>query len=292
MIVIMEFQQLRYALAVERTRNFTRAAEECFVVQSALSQQVKALEAELGVQLFARTSRRVEVTPAGEAFLTWARTSLEAAERAKEDALAATGVVAGRLRIGAIPTVTAIDLPDALAEFRSRHPQVRVSLTVGGSDLFQAGLQSGDLDIALLGLSASVTPSVEHRELDRRRNVLVTAARHPLAAGRPVRLADIADEEFADFPAGGSGRIQSDLAFADAGLTREVTVETMSVSLMLDLVARGLAVALLPPGSVPERSDLAVTPVVDGPERVEYVAWNSFNPSPAAKAFLAQLGVA
>lgn len=65
----MELQQLRYVLAVAEKRNFTRAAEQCFVVQSALSHQIKALEQELGVTLFARTSRRVELTDAGAAFL-------------------------------------------------------------------------------------------------------------------------------------------------------------------------------------------------------------------------------
>ncbi len=78
----MELRQLRYAVAVAETRNFTRAAARCFVAQSALSQQVRNLERELGVALFARTSRRVELTPAGEAFLPAARQCLEAAERA------------------------------------------------------------------------------------------------------------------------------------------------------------------------------------------------------------------
>lgn len=78
----MDLQQLRYVVAVAETRNFTRAAERCFVVQSALSHRVANLERELGVKLFARTSRRVELTPAGAAFLPAARQALEAAERA------------------------------------------------------------------------------------------------------------------------------------------------------------------------------------------------------------------
>ena len=65
----MELQQLRYVVAIAEERNFTRAAERCFVVQSALSHQIKALEKEIGTELFVRTSRRVELTAAGEAFL-------------------------------------------------------------------------------------------------------------------------------------------------------------------------------------------------------------------------------
>ena len=87
----MELQQMRYALAIAEEQGFTRAAERCFVAQSALSRQIKSLESELGVTLFARTSRKVEVTPAGEAFLEQARLCLQAAERAKVEAAGCAG---------------------------------------------------------------------------------------------------------------------------------------------------------------------------------------------------------
>ena len=101
----MELQQMRYALAIAEEQSFTRAAERCFVVQSALSRQIKSLESELGLTLFARTSRKVKVTPAGEAFLEQARLCLQAADRAKVEAAAAQGEVRGTLTIGVIPTV-------------------------------------------------------------------------------------------------------------------------------------------------------------------------------------------
>src|SRR5918994_1398598 len=87
----MELQQMRYVVAVAETSSFTRAAERCLVVQSALSHQVARLERELGVRLFERTSRRVRLTPAGAAFLPAARQSLEAAERAAAEVAAAVG---------------------------------------------------------------------------------------------------------------------------------------------------------------------------------------------------------
>ncbi|WP_394275979.1 LysR family transcriptional regulator, partial [Luteococcus sp.] len=102
----MELQQMRYVVAIAEEKNFTRAAERCFVVQSSLSHQIKALEHELGVALFARSSRRVELTAAGEAFLVHARASLAAAERAVSEAAAANGQVRGTLTVGVIPTVT------------------------------------------------------------------------------------------------------------------------------------------------------------------------------------------
>lgn len=287
----MELQQLRYVLAVAETGNFTRAAAQCFVVQSALSHQVKALERELGLTLFARTSRRVELTSAGEAFLPAARACLEAAERAVVESAAAAGQVRGRLSIGVIPTVTALDVPDVLRRFRDAHPQVPVGLRVGSSRDFIREIREGVLDVALLGLPVTEPPpGVAHRELRRSRHLAVLPSAHRLTRRRRLRLADLADEVFADFPADSPGRAQSDLAFAAAGLQRQVAFEVTAVDHVLGLVEAGLAVALLSPGTVPERSGLRTLPVADGPERAEYLAWSDFNPRPAALAFLRTLG--
>lgn len=287
----MELQQLRYVLAIARTGSFTRAAGECFVVQSALSHQVKVLERELGVTLFARTSRRVELTAAGEAFLPGARACLEAAERAVVDAAAAAGHVRGRLVIGMIPTVTAVDVPAALSRFRAVHPEVGVSVRGGGSTRSIELIRAGEMDVAFLGLPASDPPKgVARRQLRRARLVAVLPAGHRLARRRRLRLADLAEETFADFPAGTPGRAQSDGGFAAAGLHREVAFEAMAVDLVLDLIRAGLAIALLPPGVVPQGEGLVTVAVADGPERVEYLAWSDFNPSPAARAFIEVLG--
>ena len=286
----MELQQLRYVIAVAEEQNFTRAAARCHVVQSALSHQIKALEREIGVDLFARTSRRVELTAAGHAFLERARESVGFAERAIEEANAASGVVQGTVTVGMIPTVTAIDVPRALGELRAAHPLVQVRLQVGDSRDFIAQLADGRMDIAILGLSDRITPAkVATRVLAEEQLVAVVGSEHRFTERRTLRLRDLADETFADFPAGTSGRAQSDLAFADAGVTRRVMFDSMSPQMTLDLVRQNLAVALLSPGTVPTDPSLVSIPVVDGPRRIEYLAWSEFNPSPAAKALLALL---
>lgn len=285
----MELQQLRYVLAVAELRNFTRAAEREHVVQSALSHQVKALERELGVELFARTSRRVELTAAGAAFLPQARAALSTVERAATDARSASGIISGRLAVGTIPTATALDLPGAIADFGRRHPQVSVGLTVGNSGDLIGQIAAGEVDVALLGLSASTRPQgVATRELLRERLVAVMPEHHRLAGRTRLSLADLTDEAFGDFPAGGTGRAQSDEAFVRAGLTRTVSFELTSVDHLLSLVSHGLCVTLLAPSLVAVRDDLVTVPVSDGPERVQYLAWSDFNPSPATKAFLAE----
>lgn len=278
---------MRYVIAIAEEQSFTRAAERCFVVQSALSHQIKTLERELGAALFARTSRRVELTAAGEAFLAEARTSVEAAERAAVVAAAATGRVIGDLTIGVIPTTTAVDLPSALRDFRASHPDVRIRLRGGSSDEFMSAIASGTMDIAVLGLPDGVEPQrVASRELSRERLVAVLGVEHPLAHRRRLRLAELAGETFADFPEGTPGRTQSDLAFSGAGLQREVMFEAMSTDLMLGLVRQNLAVAFLSAEVVPEDPGLRTVRVVGGPARAEHLAWSAFNPSPAARAFL------
>ena len=222
----MELQQLRYAVAIAEEQSFTRAAERCFVVQSALSRQIKSLESELGVRLFARTSRKVKVTPAGEAFVKQARLCLQAAERAKASAAAAHGQIRGSLTIGVIPTVTAVDIAAVLGAFRRSYPEVGMHVRTGGSDEFLRRIAAGQLDVGVLGLAEGVTPrGVQTRELSQERLVAVLSEGHRLAGRRRLRLKDLADEPFVDFPEGSSGREQSDLAFDRAGLRREVSLE-------------------------------------------------------------------
>jgi DNA-binding transcriptional LysR family regulator len=288
----MELQQLRYVIAVAETGSFTRAAERCFVVQSALSHQVARLEQELGARLFHRTSRQVRLTQAGEAFLPAARQCLGAADRARAEVAAATGEVRGRLSVGVIPTVAAIDIPSELRAFHDRHPQVRVSLTMGASDDLVGMIADGAADIALLGLTADATVTgVRHHVLQRDRLVAVVGPHHPLAAAKRVRLERLAEEVFVDFPATSPGRAQSDQAFAAAGLRRDVAFEVSEAHLMARLISEGLGIGMLASTFAPKLPELTAIPVVGAPVRVEYIAWSRFGPSPAAGAFLDQLGI-
>ncbi|MCP2167138.1 transcriptional regulator, LysR family [Goodfellowiella coeruleoviolacea] len=288
----VELQQLRYVVAVAETNSFTRAAERCLVVQSALSHQIARLERELGVKLFERTSRRVRLTPAGSAFLPAARQCLDAAERAVAEAAAAVGEVRGRLAVGLIPTVAAVDIAAALREFRQRYPQVRISLHVGASDDLVEQVKQGVTDVAFLGLPTTAQPhGVVAHALARGRLVAVVAPDHPLATEPTVNLRRLATEVFVDLPAGTAGRAQSDQAFAAAGLTRDVAFEVTTADLIARLVGQGLGIGLLPAAYVPQLTGVTTIEVTDAPTRVEYVVWSRFTRTPAATAFLAILDI-
>lgn len=288
----VDLQQLRYVVEVAETNSFTRAAQRCHVVQSALSHQVARLERELGARLFERTSRRVRLTSAGAAFLPAARQCLDAAERAVAEVAAAVGEIRGRLAVGLIPTVAAVDIPEALRDFRQRYPAVRISLRVGASDDLVEEVRQGAIEVAFLGLPTTAHPEgVATHELQRDRLVAVLARDHPLAGEPSVGLSRLSEEVFVDLPAGTAGRIQSDLAFAAAGLSRDVAFEVTSADYIARLVAPGLAVAMLPAAFVPQLTGVTTVEVTDAPARVEYVIWSRANLTPAAKAFLGILDI-
>ena len=283
---------MRYVVAIAETNSFTKAAERCLVAQSALSHQISRLERELGAKLFERTSRRVRLTPAGASFLPAARECLEAAERAAANAAAAVGEVRGRLTVGLIPTVAAVDIPGALRDFRRRYPHVRIGLSMGASDDLVEQVREGTLEVAFLGLPTTARPhGVNARELARDRLVAVVAPNHPLAEESAVDLCRLSSEVFVDLPAGTAGRIQSDQAFSAAGLTRDVTFEVSSADYMTRLVLEGLGIALLPSTYVPQLTGVTTIEVTDAPTRAEHVIWNRAVRTPAADAFLSILGI-
>ncbi|MGY1435168.1 LysR substrate-binding domain-containing protein [Streptomyces reniochalinae] len=290
----MELQQLRYVAAVADTGGFTRAAERCHVVQSALSHQIAKLEKELGARLFERTSRSVRLTHAGEAFLPAARQSLEAADRAAAEVAAATGEIRGTLALGAISTIASVDLPRLLRDYHHRYPQVRVSLTSSRSELLAEQVRRGTLDLAFLGVTPSFqAKGVRSRTLVRDRHVVVVAPGHPLeeeGAAGPLELARLAEETFVDFAAGSHARAQTEETFAAAGLHRDVAFEASHWEFLAALVRNGMAVAMLPSAFVSQLSGLRVLPVRDGPRREERLVWSATRLTPAGAAFLRDMG--
>lgn len=282
----MDLQQLRYVVEIADRGSFTRAAAACFVTQSALSHQLASLERELGHRLFVRTSRSVRLTEPGEGFVRHARRALQEIQHATDAVAAVAGEVRGTLRLGMIPTVTAVDVPDLLRRFSEAHPHTRVELKVGNSDALMPAIRAGELDLAFLGLRDGVTPTgMTTQQLAREALVAALPVTHRFASRRRLTLADLAGDAFADFPAGTSGRAQSDTAFAAAQLVRDVAYESETAELILRLVAAGLAVSLLPARVVEEASEVVTVPVSDSPVRVEYAVWDQHEPRAVARAF-------
>ncbi|NEE51928.1 LysR family transcriptional regulator, partial [Streptomyces sp. SID8455] len=148
----MHFQQLTYFVAVAETLHFTRAAEAVHVSQPSLSQQIRALETELGAELFSRARGNIALTDAGEALLPLARRILADAETARHEVQELVQLRSGRVRLGATPSLCTGLLPDVLRAFHDRHPGVRLLLEEGGSHDLVRQLARGALDLALVVL--------------------------------------------------------------------------------------------------------------------------------------------
>ncbi|BBH47426.1 LysR family transcriptional regulator [Pseudomonas sp. KU43P] len=282
----MNLKQLEYALAVADTGSFTRAAERCHVVQSALSHQVARLEAQLGVSLFERSSRRVRLTPAGEAFVLSARPAVEAAGRIADDVAAACGQVRGRLSIGEISSLTALDLVELLAVFHGRYPDVDVRWLTAKSEWLVADVCERRLDVGFIGLwQGEALHGVHHRLLAREELVALLPPGHRLAGRGQLTLADLTDEVLVDFPEGTGARRQTDEAFLAAGVVRRVKFEIGHIRLVEKFVQRGMAVGLVPERIAQGISGVAVARLADAPVRHLYAVWSQ-SPTPAARAFL------
>jgi DNA-binding transcriptional LysR family regulator len=261
----VNLQQLRYVIALAETRSFTRAADGVFVVQSALSQQVRKFEDELGVQLFERTTRSVSLTSAGEALMPLLRQVVAGVDQIKIDAQALSGTVAGRLTVGMMEVPPeSLDVAALMAMFHARYPDVSVTLRRGGSDLLVQGTRDRKLDVAIVGASVpSGTERLTFTHLFTESLIAVVPAGHPLTAGSSVSLTALAGLPFIDFPPGYGLRHETDRGFA--GVPRRVAVEVTRVDEVIHFVRKNLGVALLPESVARKRADsdptLALLPV-------------------------------
>jgi DNA-binding transcriptional LysR family regulator len=244
--------------------NFTRAAHQLHITQSTLSASMKALESELGVTLFARSTRSVSLTDAGRTFLPRARAAIEAIDSARAS-VSQTGELRGSLTVGMLTGLTLVDVPSLVGEFHRRHPQVRLRLQTArrGAAQLAEDVAQGLVDVAFVGgmASASRLRTRAIRKYDLR---LVVPQAHRLAGRRDVTLDDLADEPFVDMPVGFGHRTVIDAAFAHRSLQRNVLVEVADLTTIGDYVQNGLGVALLPPEIARRGDDALVTvPISD-----------------------------
>lgn len=179
----MQFQQLQYFVAVAETRHFTRAAELVHVAQPSLSQQIKALERELGADLFQRARGNITLTDAGEALLPLARRILADTDTARHEVQELVQLRRGRVRLGATPSLCTGLLPDVLRAFHDRYPGIRLMIEEGGSHDLVRQLARGALDLALVVLPLPTpSPALTTVELLREDLVVVSSPDAPSPA--------------------------------------------------------------------------------------------------------------
>ncbi|MER5389543.1 LysR family transcriptional regulator [Saccharopolyspora sp. NPDC002686] len=285
----MELRQLEHFLAVVRTGSFTGAAREVHVVQSALSSSIRKLEDELGTKLFERTSRRVLLTEAGRALVPMAHRIAADVVAARGEVSAVVGLSRGHVAIGTIQALTEVDLPGELGAFQKAHPGVRIRVRQGIVPDLMDSVDSGELDLAFVAFDGALPAELVGFAEWRQELVLLSHPDHRLAGRRRVRLAELDDEPFVDFSGSGLQELVARRC-ADAGIRRDPVCEATNMSLLIELVAAGLGVSIVPE-QVAERSGLPHArieqPVL---ARSIYLAGRQAEPvNPAARALLQHL---
>lgn len=241
----MELRQLAYTEAVARHRHFTRAAEELHVAQSALSHQIRRLEAELGTELFERTSRRVVPTEAGEAVAARARRVLAEVEGVRGELDELRGLVRGRISIGALLPAGAVEVTTLLASFRHAFDGIEVGLREGTAAEILELIASDALDVAFSLIATPLPDAIESFQLSEEE---VVAAFPPgtAPAGDSVTAADLEGLALAAPRSGSAIRLAADEFLARGGGELRLSLESSDPYLIRCLVSDGFGPAVLP----------------------------------------------
>jgi LysR family transcriptional regulator, transcription activator of glutamate synthase operon len=286
----VELRQLRYFEAVARHASFTRAAEELHVVQSALSQQVRRLEQELGVELMERTSRSVRLTSAGEAVLLRARRVLEEADALRAEVDGLRSLDGGRVALGTIPAMGAVDPPALVARFREQHPGVSFELRTGTASHVYGLLASGGLEAAFVAAGPDeLPPGLAGEALGAEPLVVIVPPEHPLARRDVLRLADLDGQPLVELSQRSALGMAATAALQQAGVEPTVVANvTDEPSMARALVARGLGVAIVPRAlAVGEGPPIVLVPLDPPLVRPVGLAWSAARrPTAALAAFI------
>ena len=284
----MELRHLRYFLAVAEELHFGRAAARVRIAQPPLSQQVRQLEQELGVALFNRTKRRVELTPAGRAFLDHARAILAETERAKRVAQRAGRGEIGRLAIGYASSADLDILPRVLRIWRERFPDVELELHALLTGAQVDALRRGRIQVGFVRLPTEETNLVVE-SIQRELLVVALPEGHRLARRAQVRLAELADDTMILFPRHTAPEYYDVFigACRGAGFTPQL-LHPGSMQTNLGLVSAGLGVSLMP-ASIRNlrRAGVVYRPLAPPVPEVEMgMAYRRDEPSAVLPAFL------
>ena len=286
----VSLRQLRAFVAVAREGSITRAARRLHLTPSALSMLVSALEGELGVRLFERTSRRVAPTDAARALLPGIERTFEHLDAALDGLRDWVERRDARLAIAAVPLLAATLVPPRLAAFRERHPGVRVTLLDLPVDAIAEAVRAGDADVGLCTADHDVL-DLDATVLLQDRLMLACRPDHPFAARREVRWAELAGEPLALLGRGSGLRRLVEQGFAAQGGAPLAAFEVAQVATAVGLVEAGLALSVLPGHALASaRTDgVVAVPLVQPSVARDVVALTSPRrpPSDACGAFLA-----
>jgi molybdate transport repressor ModE-like protein len=272
---MLDSRRLRVLLGVARTGSLAAAAEELGYTPSAVSQQIRALEREIGAVVLERRGRGVVLTEPGRALATHAERIVDALGAAEAEVQAIAGLRAGLLRLGWFSTAGAILVPRAIARFRRRHPQIELLLEEADPDECAHRLREGELDLAVVyefKLDAPLPAELRLTPLVEDRLSIALPPDHRLADRRRIAMSELAGETWIQGVRHGSTLATLPAACREAGFEPHIAFQTDDPMAWQGLVAAGVGIAVIPHLTLPTaRRDIAVREL-DAPSLVRKVS--------------------
>lgn len=267
----MDLRQLEYFVAVAEEGSFTRGASRANVVQSAASAAVARLEREVGVALFERSGRRIELTDAGRLMLHRARNILGEVQEARDELDARADGLHGSILIGTVLSTGRLDLIVALAEFHRAYPNVSVGLQLCAGPLEDrvTELLEGRVQLMLIPMPARSPHGVRIDRITQLQLALACHSQDPLADRHRVTYHDISEHRFIDFPPHWGNRALVDDLFAAHDARRDVNLEVVDVSTALRMVRARLGIAFVPEEFIDDAADIARVDLRDPPPPIQ-----------------------
>lgn len=285
----MELRHLRYFVAVAEELNFSRAAVRLHIAQPPLSQQIRDLEAEMGVTLFERTKRRVELTAPGQVFLEKVHQALQHVEQAVDAAQRANRGEIGRLSVGFNSSATYSVLPTLLQAFRERCPEVELDLHELTTHQQLMHLHHYQIDAGILYLPLE-SDDLNVVSVLKERMVVAMPQTHPLAAFAQVSIRAFSRELFILPPPRLGSGLYSQIVqfFQQTGFSPTVVQEATQLQTIVSLVAGGVGVALVPASLQNlQRSGVVYRSLEEPTPELEIaVAWRQHDDSPVLQKFI------
>lgn len=284
----MELRHLRYFTVLAGSLNFTRAAERLHVTQSTLSHQIKQLEDELGKRLFERSGKRIALSEEGAEFLHHATRALREIDNGLGALRHEAAQAEGELRVGTTTSFSLAFIPECVASFLQRHPQVRVIVEELAADQVNTRLQDGSLDVGVAYRPATPVP-LHFEPLYNEEMVLVVGKAHPLARRKRVRMVELHGVGLALLPRTFATRTMLDECFRACGAQPHVAVEMSSPAAMMRLVTRAPLGSIVAANAVPLDAGLSVVRLESPtPVRTPGILWSQdAKDSAATRAFTA-----
>jgi DNA-binding transcriptional LysR family regulator len=288
---VMELRHLRTLAAVARHGSFTKAAGELYLTQSAVSQHVRRLEDELGVEVFRRSSRSVDVTAEGRLVLAYAQRVLREVEGLHLELEELTGLLRGELRIGGMYPTGVYDLAEVLADFRGEHPGVSIHMLEGTQDELLALLRADELDCVFTAVDPDrIGEEFAATLIWQDEFVVAMPLEHRLASGDHVTLDQLAEEDLITYRENSALRGRLERKLSERELEPRNAFVCTEMGAVRALASKGMGVAVMP-RSVAEENGPAIVWRPFGPEPLTWpvaLVWRAARTQPpAAKAFLA-----